>query len=390
MNRPYSTAVLVTAVIAFCAATSFAQVTRYVVTDDDNFSNSATFFTIGPSGGLRQSTVVPTGGAGLGGGYFATPRVNVARGNGCIYVANNGDNPGTIAGIVESTQTLAGTFAGSAGDNGGAHYGIGIALGAGKLYAGFAGSGTIGTFRLLSGCKLRFFKDTPATGLNGGALDGMKIQGNILVVAYEDGSIESFNLASGVPVSNGDKQNSTGFNLGYGAAAGVDISQDGHFAIFGDATGGTPTVEVSDISGGLLSKTVAYQGVGSGSNSNNVLLSPDETLLYITNNTSGQVTAAFFNKTTGVISNSCTSPVLKNFNNTWRLGGGIGNATPTGTGRALYLAEWGGGNPSGIGIVKISSNGTSCSLAEAGSSPASDPQSTGLVSIGVFPPRNFD
>src|SRR6266566_9064072 len=27
MNRPYSTAVLVTAVIAFCAATSFAQVT---------------------------------------------------------------------------------------------------------------------------------------------------------------------------------------------------------------------------------------------------------------------------------------------------------------------------------------------------------------------------
>ena len=38
----------------------------------------------------------------------------------------------------------------------GSGFGIGIALGTGKLYAGFAGSGTIGTFRLLSGCKLRF------------------------------------------------------------------------------------------------------------------------------------------------------------------------------------------------------------------------------------------
>src|SRR5437899_73167 len=148
MNRSYSTLVLATGVVAFCAVSSFAQVSRYVVTDDDNVSNTATFFTIGPDGGLRQSTVVPTGGAGLGGGYFATPRVNVARGNGCIYVANNGDNPGTIAGIVESTQTLAGTFAGSARDNGGVHYGIGIALGAGQLYAGFAGSWTIGTLRI--------------------------------------------------------------------------------------------------------------------------------------------------------------------------------------------------------------------------------------------------
>jgi hypothetical protein len=217
----------------------------------------------------------------------------------------------------------------------------------------------------------------------------MKTNGNILVVAYVDGSIESFNIASGVPVSNGDKQNSTGAGLGYGFPAGVDISQDGHWAIFGDASGGS-AVEVSDISAGSLSPTVAYQGVGSGLNSNNVLLSPDQTLLYISNNASGQVTAAFFNKTTGVVSNSCTSAVLKNYNSTWFYPSGIANGFTAGTGKVLYVAEWGGGNPSGIGIVKITSNGTSCTLAEAGSSPASDPQSPGLLSIGVFPPRNFD
>src|SRR5882672_2364378 len=277
MKKLYSTVVIVAVAVVFCTATSFAQVTRYVVTDDDNFSNSATFYTIGAGGALTQSTVVPTGGAGLGGGYFSTPRVNVVRANGCIYVANNADSPGTIAGIVESTQTLVGTFAGSAGDNGDG-LGIGLAVGTGHLYAGFTGSGTIGTFRLLSGCKLQFMRDTPASGLGGGAIDGMKAHfGAILVVAYADGSIESFNLASGRPVSNGDKQYSTGYNLGYGVPAGVDISQDGHWAIFGDATGSGTALEVSDISAGSLSPTVAYL-FSSGVNSNNVLLSPDQTL----------------------------------------------------------------------------------------------------------------
>src|SRR5437868_2206845 len=173
MKKLYSTAVIVAVAVALCAATSFAQITRYVVTNDDNFSNSATFFTIGAGGALTQAVVVPTGGAGLGGGYFASSRVAVLRSNGCIYITNNGDNPGTVAGIVESTQTLAGTFAGSAGDNGDG-LGIGMALGKGKLFASFTGSGTIGTFRLLSGCKLQFGRDTQASGLNGGAIDGMK------------------------------------------------------------------------------------------------------------------------------------------------------------------------------------------------------------------------
>ena len=306
------------------------------------------------------------------------------RGSGCIYISNGRDRPGTVSGIVESTQTLAGTFAGSTGDFGQ----MGLALGNGQLYAAFSASKTIGTFRLLSGCKLEFVEDTPASGIGEYAVDGMKAHGNILVVAYADGSIESFNSANGVPVSNGDKQYSTGSNHGFGAPAGVDISQDGHWAIFGDAAG-TPTVEVSDISAGSLSPTVAYQ-VGSGSNSHNVLLSPDQTLLYISHTFSGQVTAAFFNTTTGVVSEGCTSAVLKNFKGNWFYGNGIANATTGGTGRVLYVAEWGGGNPSGIGIVKITSNGTSCSLTEAASSPATDPQSGGLVSIGVFPPRNFD
>src|SRR5437773_6862222 len=126
MKKLSSTAITVAAVITFCMASSFAQVTRYVVTDDDNPSgNTATFFKIGAGGALTQTAVVPTGGVGLGGGYFASSRVTMLRSQGCIYISNNGDNPGTVSGIVESTQTLAGAFAGSAGDNGD---GLGISM----------------------------------------------------------------------------------------------------------------------------------------------------------------------------------------------------------------------------------------------------------------------
>jgi len=389
MKKLRSRAVMVVAV-AFFTVTSVAQITRYVVTNDDNSSgNSVTFFKIGANAALTQTAVVSTGGVGVEGSYYASPQVSVLRVNGCIYISNAGDRPSTVSGIVESTQTLAGTFAGSSRDRGNTA-GIGITFGKGKLYAGFTDSATIGTFKLLSGCKLQFVADTAgAIGIGGGAIDGMKAHGNILVVAYADGSIESFSIASGVPVSNGDKQISTGNGLGYGFPAGVDISQAGHWAIFGDAAN-IPAVEVSDISAGSLSPTVAYQGIGSGTNSNNVLLSPDQTLLYVSNNNSGQVTAAFFDKTTGVVSKGCTSAVLKNFNVTWFANSGIANATTAGTGGGLYVAESGGSNTSSIGIVKITSNGTSCSLTETASSPASDPQSTGLRSIGVFPPRSFD
>src|SRR5581483_8991365 len=191
-------------------------------------------------------------------------------------------------------------------------------------------------------------------GLFGGTVDGMKAHGKILVVAYGDGSVSSFNISTGVPVSNNDLQQSAG-SLTFGASpAGVDISRSGNWAIFGDATGsGSAYVEVADISSGKITATKAYVVPG-GSNSNNVWLSPDDTLLYISNNYSGQVTGVFFNYFKGTLGPSCVSPTLKNFNNTWFFTGTVVTATNTpGNGAKLYVAEWGGGNASGIGIVKV-------------------------------------
>ena len=138
-----------------------------------------------------------------------------------------------IASVNLSTHQLAGSFNGSATDIGDAN-GIGIVVGANYLYAAFTtSSNTIATFAIQPGCQLSFLEDVTAAGLNGGSIAGMALHGNLLVVAYGDGSIESFSVATGLPVSNGDAQNSTGYNtsLNIFFPEGVDITQDGHWAM---------------------------------------------------------------------------------------------------------------------------------------------------------------
>ena len=388
-SKPVSSVLTLVVLVCLCTVVCFSQ-TRYLVTNDDNASgNSATFYTVGSSGSLTQASVVPTGGFGLGGGFFSSGRVAVVRSdNGCIYVSNAGSIPGSVSAIVESTLTLAGTFNGSAGDSGDTS-GIGLTLTRSVLYAAFTASGTIGAFQIHSDCTLTFMQDVTAIGLFGGVVDGMKAHGNTLVVAYVDGSVGSFDISNGVPVSNNDLQQSDG-NIRFGTfPAGVDVSRSGNWAIFGDANAaGLSVIEVADISSGKISSTKAYT-VGSGSNSNNVWLSPDDRLIYISNNYSGQVTAVFFNYFKGTVGPNCMSPVLNNFNSTWFFTGQVVTATTTPTGSKLYVAEWGGGNPSSVGIVRIDVSGTSCTLTEVVGSPVSDPQSPGLLSIGVLPNRPF-
>lgn len=361
--------------------------THLLITNDDvSSANTATFYTIFEKGGLKQKIVVSTGGTGLGGGYFGTGRINVVHGNthDCVYVSDATSND--IAGIDVYQFKLAGTFKASNSDNGNT-LGVGIAVSAKYLYAGFSASNTIATYRLLIGCSLKFLNDVSVSGLNGGAIEGMAANGNMLVVAYGDGSIESFDISTGKPVSNGDKQLSTGSLLG-NLPAGVDISQDGHFALFGDTSSGA-VIEISDISSGKLTATIPYI-LGVNGNSSNIHLSEDESLVYFTNNSTGQVSAAFFNPVTGGILPGCISNVLLNFGSTWFYTAGLTTELNTGTGSVLYVAEW--GQPSSIGILNVS-KGTAanpaCTLTETSFSPAADPNSQGLLSIGAFPPRSF-
>lgn len=380
---------LITALLGICTSRVAlgASPPHYVVTNDDvpaPAASSVTFYTVGPEGLLTKKAKVLTGRGGIAGGYFAANRVSVLDdGNAeCVYASQAAS--GNIDGIVVQTLKFAGTTRGSNNDTGTAN-GIGLAMNPHYLYASFTDSNTIGTFQVKPGCKLKFVGDIAVGGLQGGVIDGMVIHGSIMVVTYGDDSIESFNISAGVPVSNGDEQNSTGSRGGSTYPSAVDITQDGHYALFGDTSTST-VVEVSDISSGKLTATVVYH-LGNGINSSNILLSPDETLLYISNNQGGRISAAFFDKSTGKLSKGCSSGNLKGYVTDWSYLGSLALQKTTGTGGVVYVAEYGA--PSSIAEIEVKSAPGQCTLTESPRSPVADLDSLGLLSIGAFPPRPF-
>jgi sugar lactone lactonase YvrE len=384
LNR-YPACIALLLLLAFVPSSSFAA-SHYVVTNDDvSGANTVTFYHVSGSPSspvLTEKKVVPTGGKGHGGGYFAATGVALANDGQeeCVYVADSDSND--IAGIIANTQQVSGKFKGSRSDSGGL-LGITLAANNSYLYASFTGTFTLATFQIQPGCTLKFVRDIDVSGFAFGSVGPMAIHGNLLVVAYGDSTIESFDISNGVPVSNGDKQLSTGSKNG-DLPSGVEITKDGHYALFGDVSGDA-TVEVSDISSGKLAPTVAYS-LGTG-NADSIRLSPDETLLYIANNEQGTVTAAFFDKVGGTLSVGCASGLLRGFNRNWVYEGNVKTVGNSGLGGALYVAE--DGSKSGIAIVQVTSDGSSCTLQEAANSPVPDSNSQSLRAFAVYPGRPF-
>lgn len=362
---------------------------HYVITNNDMFASSfagVSFYTLGSAGVLVPYADVPTGGGGIQGGFFGASRLAIqSNGSGqCVFMSQGFMNE--ILGIDITNLEISGSASGSPTDDGSVN-GIGLAMNAQYLYASFTTSNTIATFQVQPGCNLSFVNDVSVAGLQGGFIDGMALHGNTLVAAYGDGSIESFDISSGTPVSNGDKQNSTAAVQSAFASypTSVEITKDGHYALFGDTSTST-LVEVSDISAGKLAKTVPYT-VGNGINSSNIVLSPDETLLYIANTQGDSITAAFFNAITGKLSPGCQSGMLNGYVANWSYLGSLAVETNSGTGGVVYVGEF--GSASGIAMVGVTSANGQCTLKESSGSPVADPNSQALLSIGMYPPRSF-
>jgi hypothetical protein len=335
---------------------------------------------------ISLQETVPTGGYGIGGGYFGANRLAVldSSSNQCVFASEA--TTGDVVGIAVSTLTAVSSTFGSENDTG-ASNGIGLAMNGQYLYASYTDSSNIGTFQIQPNCSLTFINDVAVLGLQGGIVDAMAAHGNILVVTYGDGSIGSFNISGGTPVSNGDEQNSTAAIAANGATypSSIDITEDGHFALFGDTSTAT-VVEVSDISSGKLTQTIVNQNAF-GISSSNIMLSPDETMLYISGTQGDRVLAAFFDKNTGQLSGGCTSNLVKGYSLRWSYLGGLALESTTGNGGGVYVAEFGA--PSPIAMVQVNSSGGKCGMKESSHSPVLDPNSPGLFSIGTFPPRPF-
>ncbi len=363
--------------------------TQYVVTNDDlpyPFLNSISVYTVEAGGLLSSPQQIKTLGFGISGGFFGTDRIAMLNSGGqqCVYASSAAT--GEIVGVAMNTLTVGGSATGSPTDLGTAN-GIGLVMNSQYLYASFSDTNTIGTFAVHSGCSLSFINDVSVGGLAGGVINGMAIHGNMLIATYTDGSIQSFSISAGSPVSNGDEQYSTATLNSMDATYPntIDITSDGHYAIFGD-TSTSVVVEVSDISSGRLTPTVLYTGNKSISSST-IMLSPDETVLYVVNTQGASVSAMFFNAATGVLSGGCKSKTVSGQSANWSYLAGLGLASQTGNGGGVYVAEY--GNPSGIALISLTVEGQTCSMQEVKGSPFADANSLGALSIGAFPPRSF-
>jgi len=378
--------------VGVCMLTSMATAGNggFVITNDDSpmgnlqfNTNSVSFYAIGSNGLLTLQQTVFTGGYGIAGGYFGANRLSVLNsgGQGCVFASDAAT--GDIAGIIVSSFTLGGTAVGSANDTG-ASNGIGLASNGQYLYASFSDSSNIGTFQIQPNCNLAFIGDVTAVGMQGGIIDAMAAQGSMLVLTYGDGSIESFNISGVTPVSNGDKQNSTRALRTNGATypSAVLVTPDGHYAVFGD-TSTSADVEVSDISSGKLTTTISYHS-GASISSSNIAFSPDESILYLSDTQGDRVSAAFFDKNTGKLTPGCTSNLLKGYSSNFSYLGGLAVGSGTGASGSVYVGEY--GTPA-IAMIQVAVTNGKCTMKEAPGSPVADPNGSGLISIGNFPPQ---
>jgi len=377
-------------VVGFFALAGWARAgTEYIVANDDAaapFPSGVSFYTIAPNGFLTLVQDVPTGGMGIGGGFFGANRIAVVNNSGqaCVYATDA--STGDIVGIIVSSLAVGGSATGSDSD-GGTSNGIGLATGGQYLYASYSDSNTIGTFQLQPGCSLSFVGDVSVSGVQQGIINGMAIHGSMMVATYTDGTIESFDISGGMPASHGDKQLSTATVKSQDATYpnSIDITPDGHFAIFGD-TSTLMVVEISDISSGKLAPTRVYSSTASISSSN-VMLSPDGNVLYVVNTQGDRVTASFFNKVSGKLYGGCSSNPINGLSGNWSYLAGLALASNVGTGGGVYVAEF--GSSPAIALVKLNASGRTCTLQEVPESPVAEPNSSGLLSIGRVPPRRF-
>lgn len=398
---------------------------QYVYVNDNNSSsgaNTVTGYAALPGPILALLTSSPFATFGTGAAAFPSPLQQVAisysSSQNCLFASDPlPSSPSPTGDVAEfslnptsGTLTYVGSVADPSNPGGFANKLIPIAidrrLGFPYFFAAFTGENKILFYKVNpSTCQLFWASSTAAVGLTGSPVRAMAVTKSgphVLVVTYGDGSIQSFKIGGGTltPMAI---FNSTGFTNQTGRPSGVDIIKNGKFAVFGDNQAGFAEVEVAPILlSGNLGPTIDYGGpatasginLGPGLDSQNVWISPGQVsgnfYLFITNNSSGQVTTARISPA-GVVNNAvaCTG-VFTNPTTlapaAWSVPAGLHTVKATGNGAGLVVAEY--GSPSSVALLKIQGP-TGCTV-EVPGSPYTDTNSNlGLLSIDVFPSRPY-
>jgi 6-phosphogluconolactonase (cycloisomerase 2 family) len=366
-----------------CAIGAMAQGTFVYTNNDLFFTNSVSAFSVAANGALTPVPGSPflTGGTGISGGLFAANGITTAIVKDFLYVANSGSNNVSAFSVNPATGVLT-AVPGSPFPTGGAGGFLGISLTTTPddqfLIAANAVSINITVYSIAANGALTAVAGSPFPAGPGGLLDGIKVtpDGKFLAVARPDNntvSMYSISSAGGLTPVPGSPfpAGGTGF------AAGVDCNCSSNNLFVGEANDDSTIVSVQSIAAnGALSPIPGSPFIGPGGDSNVVLLSPDDSKLFVSNQNSESVTA-FNVEASGALTLVPGSPFPA-----------PGSSNPAGmatdqSGTFLYVAN----ANNEINGFSIAANGA---LSSVPGSPFSNgfPRDGGLISLAVFPPKS--
>lgn len=376
----------------------YAQANFIYTNDDVPTGNTVTGYAVAANGALTPIGTFPTGGFGSAAISAVAPgRVTVCVMDDLLFVANAGDVPSTVSVFqinpTTGALTLIGPPVSTFGD--GSFTGVSLACTSdGKtLYVANADSNDITILSIGPGGIL-----TPApvtfnpVFVSGAFPISIKVtpDGKYLLASNNITSdIEVFTIGAGGELTL--PSNGLFFaGDGAGTAAGIDINCASNLVFAGNSRFLPTLVDVFDIvPGGFLTPVAGSPfspGTGTGTNSNVVLLSPDEKFLFVSNqgdldgfgNFTGNTITVFSVGAGGTLTPVTGSPFVS----------GPSGSVPTGlatniTGTLLYVAN----RDNTVSVLSIAPDG---SLSVAPGAPA--PVATGafglLQSLSAYPAKS--
>jgi 6-phosphogluconolactonase (cycloisomerase 2 family) len=375
--------VFLTLTIALDLAGQETSAKSLVITTNDRYQpqNSASSYEFNGTG-LTALPRLQTGGAGSAKATYGSQQQAIAKAgsNLCAFVADSASSDVASFNITNLVNPIhVGSYFDQTGFSG---IGIAMAKHGSLLFVAYSSSKSIGAWGINLDCSLTLLNPASNT-ITPFSVDALAVtpDGKTLIATYATTSIGSFEI-SGSALGSRGSQNATA------PTGGLDITRDSKFAIAGDASGLTEISVFPINSDGSLGLEDYYSVPQGGADSNNVWLSPDESVLYVSNNISMQITTLAFNEaerpgqrlTFECLSNPLRrSPGGAQFNIA-----GIATQAASGKGGYLYVAER--QNPAAIGLMQIPDSGCPTEVPD---SPFANTPGRTITTLSTYPARPF-
>lgn len=347
---------------------------NYVYVNNQDVSNTVSAYSVSPAGALTQIAGSPflTGGRGANVNCFGLDRIVASAPNHLLFVTNTLDLTISAFQINPTTGSLV-TVPGSPFASGlslDACQGISLAATPDGKFLMASSNGQIQTFNIAANGALSLAATTPNCCA---PMVGMKISQNGQFLAASNESSASVFIIDSIAGALTPVVGSPFPRAGTGNLAGLDFNSCSSNLLFGgEATSVSNTIDAWSVAtSGALSPVLGSPfHASSGTNSNVVLLSPDNAHLFESNQLSSSINS-FNLKADG----SLTS--IGNF------GAGLLH-TPAGmatdqSGNFLYVAD----DPFGIAVLRINGDGSLLNLSDTAIARPGE-----IQGLAAYPPRS--